>query len=99
MVVNTLLVQVRSFGQVGPSLQEFAGTNQPFTERGKVGLESVGRMRKTDPVKQNVGAPRQRVSYGSNTAEQDCRWLARGWFICDVTDVQKTTDSGISAVS
>lgn len=36
----------------------FAGINQPFTDRGKVGLESVGRMRKTDS--------------SSSGAERDC---------------------------
>lgn len=49
MVVNALLLQVTSVGQVRPGLQEFTGTSQPLTERVEAGLESVGGTRETDP--------------------------------------------------
>lgn len=80
MAVNTLLVQVT------PGLQEFTSTSQPLTERGKVGLESVGRMRETDPE----------TVWDRNSELWTWAWvwycwaramMVETWFICDVTDM------------
>lgn len=55
---DAFLLQVRSVGQVCPTLSVFFGASQPFADRGKVSLESVGRMRASDS--------------SSSGAEHDC---------------------------